>query len=344
MNKASLVLASLRRRGLIRTAGMLSSELAIRYHPLTPARPLFGIIGITDRCNLACRWCPRNDPAIQKGELELAQVRAILDQVPFLQAVTLSGLGEPLLHPELFNMVRYAKSKRMDVWLYTNGTLLTEGVAHRLILSGVDSLAISIDAAEPDLFGSIRRGACFEEVCANVRALILLRNRVKSKLKVTLEAVLMGQNYHQIVGLVKLADELGVDGIGFGDVEYQYDSTLTKQDQIRNLPVSLGVAYAFGELCALAKANELGVTIEGLPRDSQRTVWNPRDGCRYPWHYLAVTSNGDVTPCCAAHKVVLGNVFAQPAMEIWHGAAFTEWRKRMLSSEPPEECLGCSCF
>src|SRR5438067_647247 len=116
-----------------------------------------------------------------KGSLTLDQFTALVDELPDLDEITLQGLGEPLLAPDLMAMVEYAVERGISVGFNTNGTLLNRPWAERLVEAGVDWIHVSIDGATADTFESIRDGARFDRVVDNLRILVDVRRRRQSE-------------------------------------------------------------------------------------------------------------------------------------------------------------------
>jgi len=112
-------------------------------------RPLVTHLVITRRCNLSCGYCFEYDKvsepvplAILKDRLEhLAKLRSVF--------VTLTG-GESLLHPDVVELVGYARSLGMEPFLNTNGYLLTRTLIEQLNAAGLYAMQLSIDNARPD--------------------------------------------------------------------------------------------------------------------------------------------------------------------------------------------------
>lgn len=74
-----------------------------------------------------------------------------------------------------------------------------------------------------------------------------------------------------------------------------------------------------------------------------KDLLKPEDVCREPFYGFTVHVNGNVVPCDRdwAGEAVMGNVFENTVMEIWHGAKFKEFRRRMLSADKPDICKSC---
>ncbi len=101
------------------------------------------------RCNLACTYCNEFDDYSKPVPIETLRER--VDQLRALGTtiVTISG-GEPLLHPELDELIVHLRSRGIFATMITNGYLLTAERIQRLNRAGLDHLQISIDNANPD--------------------------------------------------------------------------------------------------------------------------------------------------------------------------------------------------
>jgi MoaA/NifB/PqqE/SkfB family radical SAM enzyme len=101
------------------------------------------------RCNLACKYCNEYDDFSKPVPLETMKRR--VDDLARLgtTVVTLSG-GEPLLHPELDEIIAHMRKYSIIVGMITNGYLLTADRIRRLNRAGLDHLQISIDNVMPD--------------------------------------------------------------------------------------------------------------------------------------------------------------------------------------------------
>ncbi len=101
------------------------------------------------RCNLACGYCNEYDDHSKPVPLE--EMRRRVDHLARLGTtlVTISG-GEPLLHPELDEVIRRIRERGMMAGCITNGYLLVPERIERLNRAGLDYLQISIDNVQPD--------------------------------------------------------------------------------------------------------------------------------------------------------------------------------------------------
>lgn len=118
--------------------GLVSTDHAILAH-LIPIR----------RCNLSCAYCNEYDDYSPPVPTEALLRRVDLLRGLGVEIVTISG-GEPLLHPELDEIIRHVRRRGMIAGLITNGFLLTAERVERLNRAGLDHLQISIDNVVPD--------------------------------------------------------------------------------------------------------------------------------------------------------------------------------------------------
>ncbi len=118
--------------------GVLSTEHPVMAH-IIPMR----------RCNLTCTYCNEYDTTSKPVPIETMKAR--IDHLHRLGTtiVTISG-GEPLLHPELDDLIRYIRSRGIITGMITNGYLLTADRIQRLNRAGLDHMQISIDNVMPD--------------------------------------------------------------------------------------------------------------------------------------------------------------------------------------------------
>ena len=130
-------------RTTLREWRMVAKALASTKHPI-----LVHIIPMR-RCNLACTYCNEFDDSSEPVALEVIQQR--LDKLAELgtSVITVSG-GEPLMHPQLEEVISHTRDLGMIAGLISNGYLMSRKRIRSLNAAGLEHLQISIDNVNPD--------------------------------------------------------------------------------------------------------------------------------------------------------------------------------------------------
>lgn len=299
---------------------------------------------ITSNCNLDCLHCR----GMKKEELSNEDAKKVIDDIAELgpEWVTIDG-GEPLLREDLFDLLKYA-SKRMKVYLVSNGTLLEEDHIEKLADLGV-KVEISLDGTNPETYREVR-GASFGEVKETAR---LCGERD------VLEAicfVLMKPTYQEAGEMIGLAEDLGSQRVMFlglkPPAEGSYESLLLGEaeyeeafreiaEQSLNTKVDVFVEDPF--FLPFIKENNIDVDLSGAGKQNGILVDEP--GCAFG-KYIFIEPNGQVKPCTFS-PLSLGNVLEKPLQSTWR--EMTEsWFLKELSEKSAcrqcgyfEECKGC---
>ena len=186
-------------------------------------------VEVTGACNLRCHMClVRYRPPIDKitGSMSLETFVRLLDALPDLERVTLQGLGEPLMAPDLMGMIAVATARGIDVGFNTNATLLTRARAAQLVDAGLAWLHISVDGATPDTYEAIRDRARFERVVRNVRGLVEVMGEKQATVPL-LRVVFVAQrsNYRELPALVRLVAGWGIGELRVQNLSHDFSDT-----------------------------------------------------------------------------------------------------------------------
>lgn len=304
----------------------------------------------TTYCNLNCKMCGRSQYLQHAAHLEVAAFQRILDQI-HPQKITFSGLGEPLTHPHLFEMVRLAKEQGCSINTTTNATLFTPARSEQIVNSGLDLIKISIDGATRQTYQFIRGEDQFLQVLDGIRALNDAKKQAASLTPfIRLNYVMSNANYHEIKATVELAKSLGVDAIYFqplelvgiedrqhalvGNLTYDVFAHELRQaaDTARQLGVNTNLSGLLRKLSAYWKKYQL----ETRKQDSRI--------CILPWFSTYITVDGYVRPCCSFSQtdVNLGNILTTDMPDIWNGEQYQQFRQAMRAGQRPYPiCANC---
>ena len=154
---------------------------------MTPSFPTHIDIEASSACQMRCPMCRTTD-MVRKGLLKSAHMpmtlyKKIIDECAneSLYSVKLNWRGEPLLSPDIVEMVSYAKKKGIkDVAFLTNGMRLDKKMIEGLVKAGLDWISISFDGMGK-IYNEIRKPAIFEETLAKIKQLRQYREGLNRK-------------------------------------------------------------------------------------------------------------------------------------------------------------------
>jgi MoaA/NifB/PqqE/SkfB family radical SAM enzyme len=335
-------------RRYFEAVGNARSEIADR-------EPVCLYLETTNRCNLLCETCPRTFEDLEPpADMSWELFTHIVDQFPAIARVVLHGVGEPMMVKPLPRMVRYLKDRGTYVLFNTNGTLLTERKGRELIAAGLDELRVSLDAAEPEAFLAVRGKDMFHRIVRNVRVFTALqRAEGIERPLVSLWLTGLKETIDQLSDFVRLAHRIGVseihlqrlvflpEGQGLARAESALFERLGGEERER-LAKAAALAGELGVRFNASGATEPGTSLERTAEDQ------PWSLCRRPWTLMYFTAHGRAIPCCIApfsmrgyDGFTLGEATQQSLRQIWNGPRYQEFRRALLSEEPPPACASC---
>jgi len=314
------------------------------------------------QCNLRCQMCPvrlRHDGPSQGVAFMAYEVfTRLVDQFSRATELHLQGLGEPMMHPRLFDMIEYAVSRGLRVTSTTNMTLLSPRRAERCVTSGLSELNISVDSAMPAVYERIRVGARFERVKRNVALLQETWRRMGSETpQLKLVAVLMRQTLDGLPDLVRLAYEWSIDELFVQHLCHDFaESSLPEEYRPMRAFVDretlIGsdrqhIEEVFDETRSVAE--ELGIRLRlPSPQPNPHPPGTPGPKrCDWPWARGYVSYQGLAMPCCTIatpDRFNFGNMARSGVESVWNGTAYERFREQLSSEEPPEICRTCSVY
>lgn len=202
-------------RGFVRFPDRLKNHLVAKAdirEEYCRSLPIMMDIEPDSRCNFRCIMCARAKEGVKskkKPSLTFDEFRQFMDNNPQFTEVKVQGVGEPLLNPDLFEMIRYAIDR--DTWVRTtvNGSLLHRNENYKkLIDSGIGEVQTSFDGATKEVFEKIRVGSDFDQVVANLK---LMNDYVATKDRdyTRMWVLLQNNNRHQLLDFIELAARMG---------------------------------------------------------------------------------------------------------------------------------------
>lgn len=276
------------------------------------------------RCNLKCGYCLHSltpeltaRSGFKKTIMDLDVFKkCIKDAGRFsvrLKVLIFAGWGEPLTHPDIVEMVKFAKHQNIAerIEIVSNGTLLTPDISQRLIAAGLDRIRISIQGINAEKCRDVAGvDVDFDELVGNIRYFFTHRNHAKIFVKTVATAVPTEEDkekFLQIFG--DISDEMAIEEV---------------------IPVIQEIDHSvFGS----------DFTKRHCGGEAERVTV-----CPFPFYMAVIHPDGSYSPCCSPDiPLSLGNVGITPITEIWGGEALQEFRVAHLAGQRGNATICRSC-
>lgn len=286
--------------------------------------PFVVYIEPTNLCNFRCKFCPTSDKELLQKvgrpnkSMSMELFHKIVDNLKgFDKKLKLASLykdGEPLVHKQFPEMVRYLKDANVAerIWTKTNGALLNPSLNQRLADAGLDMISISIEQVSSE--GYLRVADVkidYEKFRENIQDLYNRRGACEIYIKIADTNLLPTEIEKFYADFQLMSDYIGIEKL-------------------------MGWSYSSVKDFTLGTNPD---TYDGLPLTS-------KDVCVYPFYVLAINSNGSVSLCGNdwSHNTVVGNVNDESLLNIWNGDRLFEFRKMMLEARRRENLACGDCY
>ncbi len=287
------------------------------------ATPYTVAIDPSNLCNFRCNFCAiqskKENLSFKKQLMPLGLFKKIIDDMRAfpekLKVLRINGQGEPLLNPDICDMIRYAKESGVAEYIemITNGSRLNPELNQRLVDTGIDRIRISIEALDATGYDNIAGAKIdFDQFVGNIRDLHERSGDCEIYCKIVNVAVPTEedrQRFYTIFG--EVCDRIFIDNV-------------------------IPLWSDFEELHTITD-----VTLMGMHGQEIKDVLV----CPYAFYSLIINSDGDVTACCAdwKRKLVFGNLEEESLQEIWAGNKLKAFWIQMLKGNKNkyEMCAKC---
>ncbi|WP_167955996.1 radical SAM/SPASM domain-containing protein [Anaerosporobacter faecicola] len=253
----------------------------------------------TNRCNLSCIFCARENMSRELKSVSLESFCKTIDKLKKGSYISLNGNGEPLLNPQIYDMIEYASRKEMFVSIITNGTALTDKNIVKLANSGVSRVQISFQSLHKETYEKVLKGANFDRTIRQVLKFIKYVRENKKPVFITVGTVLVeeGKEYREVSK--KFWNQMPIDN------------------------------YYEGELLSLQSDSKEYGKLE------DKKINEEYDICVNPWTSVKVNADGTVNPCSLdwSSKFVIGNINDNTLEEILLSEKAREFRKAVANAD-----------
>ena len=267
--------------------------------------PLFLQLETNQICNLLCPSCPIGQPeaytkyiSSEKMDWELYQKIILEGEKYDCPSMEPQGTNEPFLDQNLENYIKFAADQGfIDIKLNTNGTILSEERARKVLKSGITRLRFSLDAATKETYEKVRLGAKYDVTMKNIERFLEIKKQEKFELPmVGVNFCKTKFNEHEedkfIEKWIDKVDFFVIQDFQPPDLDTNYTAFLPSKSNLRE--------------------------------SIQESGYN----CQQPWQRVLVRSNGEVCPCCAffSTELSLGNMKEHNLHELWISKEMRELR------------------
>ncbi len=281
---------------------------------------------LTNVCNFQCIMCPNGQGLMerQKGFMDYELAKNIIDEMaPHADTIVLHIWGESLLHPKIFDIIKYCESHNVKTELSTNTSLLSDSVIRNIIDSGLDTIYLCVDGITKETYEKVRKNGDYDKAVNNVEDFLEIKKeknqgKYRKKPFVNLQIIVMKETTAEIDIFKRKWSIEGVDKINVKSLD-------TWGGQIPEI-------------------NNLAVGISSLAIREKNGHIN-RFHCPNLWYHAHIYWNGDLV-CCdrdfdAKHS--LGNV-KDGVMKAWNGSRMQELRRKHVAQDLADipSCGNCN--
>lgn len=290
-------------------------------------------IELTENCNLSCPMCRSAGPFDRAKNMP----RELFDRVarelfPTAEIVDLRGWGESTILKDFPYYVDRTLEYGCVPRIVTNLTVPNEGMWRKLVRHGA-FIAVSFDAASPETFAALRRGAKLAAILANLRILAdEARTSGVGTGRIHLNVVVQHQAIPELSQIVTLAGDLGI-AVRLNPLSAEVDDPGHLSHHLPALSESLVAAAAVGEAAGVEV--RIGAALDEMWAEPEHAAKT----CTHPWMYCYVNYRGQVGFC--DHLIgergsdsLLGELSSSSFSEIWNGPAYVRLRSEHAAWRP----------
>ena len=297
---------------------VLHEQLPLKFPYLVQIFPCYA-------CNFRCRYCLHSLPPEEHGDISSVRflpletyrkfIDSIADEGGVLKMLRFAGIGEPLLHPEIAEMVAYAQERRVakTVDIVTNAAALTPKLSENLIKAGLSTLRVSIEGLSTEEYRENTGTAFpFEKIVSNIRFFYEHAKKTKVYVKIIdymLDAPEKEQKFHMIF------------------------------DSISHVTAVEHLTPTIKEIDYSAFSGNVDFLLTQDGEDKQNI-----SVCPQPFYMLQLNPDGSFAPCCSMKLPMKLYKKGEGFARIWNGTELTEFRLALLEHKKNDTCRECALY
>jgi len=308
-------------------------------------------VDVTNACNAACITCWDHSPLLheprsaawKKQRWDLAAFEALVADLAAMgtvKNVILSGMGDPLVHPDIYAMIELVARQRWHLTVMTN---LVAADIERLARLRVDQFLVGVHGATPRAYAAFHPGwdeREFFTLCKHLRRL------AQTPAKVRHVQVINRDTARDFVDIVRFGASFRADRVNFKLASLAGGTEACRIDDAQRAQLLADVPRARALADELRVATNLDLfarQLEAGEADESATVPIEHVGCFMGHVYTRITATRDVLYCCNT-EVRVGSLADAPLSELWRGDAWQALRARLRRGDYFAGCARCGKF
>lgn len=308
-------------------------------------------LDVTNACNTDCVTCWDHSPhlrvpqpaAWKRQRADVDALRALLDDIQGLgglEAVIVSGMGEPFTHPRVYELLADIKGRGLHCTVITN---LVAADVDRVLAIGVDALLVGVQGASESSYLAFHPS--FQPSHWQKLQAQLARLADAPDLDAKHVQVICAANAHELVAMIEQAHRFAAAQVNFKLASLKGGTEAARlSDAQRERLLAGDIAAAAARAQELDVSTNLEVFRRQLEAGGELTAPIDEIGCFLGTHYSRVTVDGTVLFCCNT-EVVVGQLPPAPGgrtfSELWRSPSWEGWRQRMREGRYLASCFQC---
>lgn len=317
--------------------GLLTGEFA-------RVGPDYVDLDVTRRCNLTCLGCCFHSPYVQNvkqrypkvADIDVGLVRKTIPELHRMgcRLIVIQGAGEPLMHPDIVEIVSIIKKAGMRLIVITNGLLLDEDKIRAFMDAPLDVLRVTLWASSPEQYrlqypGSDEKN--LELILDRLKFLkALKKERGSSSPEICLHHPINRNNFRTIERFVDLALSAGCDSLSFSPFNPVWQSlakfALTSEEEKEVMTALRRVRKRLDSLAVPHNIDQVLLRY-GMGQD----VWEKLP-CYIAWFHARIRSDGAVQ-MCGRSELVFGDLHQKSFSEVWNDLPLRRFRRQAMKCE-----------
>jgi len=322
----------------------LKDSIELREKVIHTKGPRILTWNISTQCNLNCEFCMFNfgkkvgwikeEEALTLEKIEIVTRNPSFKNVRYL---CFTG-GEPLMRKDFFEILKMVTQNGIAVGFTTNGTLITQMVAKKIIDSGIKFLTFSIDGEIPSLHNKIRGTKnAFERTIEGVKKLVSLRKESEIPL-ISCNTVVTNENFSHLPQIGSLCRKLGIEFVTITPVL----PTTHNLDKFRIEKFDISIIHDFIKTSVASPLldKENFELIVYAFKTGKRII----NQCLIPSFHSFINYDGLVYPCCTLAgnpKYLMGDLRREDLSQVWAKEEYKRFREETLLEIKEPLCQNC---